>query len=202
MKEWQSEGRGDARQGGSAPSRRGLLRLFRGLAPCAGLLWLVPARGHKFHFSNTQVDYNPGAATLEITIRLFADDLEQVLARRAGRKVEVDRTPDAEALAFGYLREVLRLRGPDMQEIPLRWVGMEAKVDTVYCYVEAPAPPTGLRNLAMAFSLFFELQRGQVNLVSFRDPVHGRPRDMMFRAGDRFKVIIFPEENAAASGDP
>ncbi|MCU0227627.1 MAG: hypothetical protein MUF01_08295 [Bryobacterales bacterium] len=164
--------------------------------------WGRVAHAHKFYFSSTLVEFNPRAKSFEITVRLFADDLELVLRRRSGRTVEVDRAADAEALAFAYLREVLRLRGPDMAEIPLQWVGMETKVDTVYCYLEAPAPATGLRDLAMAFSLFTELQRGQVNLVSFRDPVHGRPRDLMFREGDRFKVVIFPQPEEPASPNP
>ncbi|MCW5963786.1 MAG: hypothetical protein KIT83_07100 [Bryobacterales bacterium] len=183
-------------------NRRDVMRALPLTASAWAFLCGSRAVAHKFYFSSTQVDYNPATASFEITIRLFADDLELVLARRADRKVEVDRTPDAEALTFAYLRDVLRLRGPDMREIPASWVGMETKVDTVYCYLEAPAPPSGLRNMALAFGLFTELQRGQVNLVSFRDPIHGRPRDLMFREGDRFKVVIFPEPEEAPSQNP
>lgn len=175
------------------------------LAGLGLLLALVPPlAAHKFYFSATQVDYNPKSASFEITIRLFADDLEKVLGSRAGRRIEIDRSADAERLAFNYLREVLRLRGPDMREIPLEWVGLETKVDTVYCYLEAKAPPTGLRDMALSHSLFFELGRGQVNLVHFQDRVHGRPRDLMFRAGDRFKVVIFPEpgDEEESGGQP
>lgn len=183
-------------------TRRGFSRALSLALPAWAVMRGRLATAHKFHFSSTQVDFNPATASFEITIRLFADDLELVLARRAQRKVEIDRTPDAEALTFAYLRDVLRLRGPDMREIAVNWVGMEVKVDTVYCYLEAPAPATGLRNMALAFRLFTELQRGQVNLVSFRDPIHGRPRDLMFREGDRFKVVIFPEPEGASSGLP
>jgi len=186
--------------------RAGTRRAFFGIHSLALLTWsawrTAPARAHKFSFSNTQVDYNLATSSFEITVRLFADDLEFVLSRRAENKVEVDRNLRAGALAFSYLREVLRLRGPDMREINLQWVGMETKVDTVYCYLEAPAPETGLQDMAISFSLFFELQRGQVNLMSFRDPVHGRPRDLMFREGDRFKVVIFPEKEQPESGNP
>ncbi len=182
-------------------TRRTLLAVL----PCAGWVMFSGARqglAHKFYFSSTQVDYNLATGSFEITIRLFADDLELVLGRRANRKVEVDRTAEAEALTFAYMQEVLRLRGPDMREIPLTWVGMETKVDTVYCYLEAPAPVTGLRNMAISFSLFAELQRGQVNMISFRDPRNGRPRDLLFREGDRFKVVIFPDPEEPSSANP
>jgi hypothetical protein len=163
-----------------------------------GLLLLIALvssslHAHKFYFSVTQVYNNPDSGNLEVTVRLFADDLEKVLAARTGRRIEVDRSPDAESLSFAYLQEVLRLRGPDMQLIPLNWVGLETKVDTVYCYLEAKAPPTGLRNLAIRQGLFFELRRGQVNMVHFQDRKNGRPRDLIFREGDSFKVVIFPE---------
>lgn len=156
---------------------------------------------HKFYFSVTQVDNNPDTGNLEITIRLFADDLEKVLAARAGHRIEIDRSPDAESQTFGYLREVLRFRDPNLQLLPLSWVGLETKVDTVYCYLETKAPPTGLRDLAMWHTMFFELGRGQVNLVHFQDRKNGRPRDLIFREGDSFKVVIFPAPESEANDD-
>ena len=163
-----------------------------------GVLAPGTSHAHKFHFSNTVVEFNPATASFEITLRLFADDLELVLRRQSGRMIEVDRSPDAEALTFAYLQEVLRLRSPDTTGVELVWVGLETKVDTVYCYLEAPAPPSGLLDFAISDRLFFELQRGQVNLVSFRDPVNGRPRDLQFRAGDGFKVVFFPADANAS----
>jgi len=156
------------------------------------------APAHKFFFSNTQLDYNPESGNFEITVRMFAEELEKVLGMRASRRIEIDRSPDAEQLSSAYLRDVLKLRDADMRELPLTWVGLETKVDTVYCYLEAKAPATGLRDLALQHTMFFELRRGQVNLVSFRDPVNGRPRDLVFREGDRYKVVIFPASDEDA----
>ncbi|MDZ7638452.1 MAG: DUF6702 family protein [Bryobacterales bacterium] len=149
---------------------------------------------HKFHFTSTMLDYNPAAKLYEITVRLFADDIEAVLTRMAGKPIEIDRSPQAESLCFRYLGEKLRLRGPDLKAIPLRWVGMEVKVANVYAYLEATAPSTGLRDLAVENTIFFDLLPDQVNTVILKDPVHGRPRDLLFKGGDRFKVVIFPEE--------
>lgn len=158
----------------------------------------VPAvRAHKFHFTSTLLDYSPSTKTYQLTVRLFADDIEAAIARLAGRRVAVDRQLESEPLVFSYLKDNLAMRGPDMKEIPLTWVGLEVKVSTVYAYLEAPAPESGLVDLAIRNTIFFDLLPGQVNAVILRDPVHGRPADLTFRAGDRFKVVIFPDPEEA-----
>lgn len=182
--------------------RRSLLAMAPGLGVLAALPGARPLAAHKFHFSSTLLDYNPSAKVYEITVRLFADDIEAVMSRMAGRQIEVDRSPDAERLCFAYLSERLRLRGPDTKPIALRWVGLEVKVTTVYAYLEADAPATGLRDLAVENTIFFDLLPGQVNTVILKDPVHGRPRDLSFRSGDRFKVVIFPDPQPEAPAAP
>jgi hypothetical protein len=179
----------------TAVSRRASLRLIA----CGLGLVVLPKRkaaAHKFHFSTTLIELNHESRSFEITVRLFADDLEQVLGERAKRRIEIDRSPDAEMLTFDYVREVLRLRAPDMQEIPLAWVGLETKVDSVYCYLEANAPQSGFRDLAVSHAMFFELQRGQTNIVTFREAGAVKPHDLVFRPGDRFKVVIYPEPDS------
>lgn len=164
-----------------------------GSSALAGELGLRLLPAHKFHFTSTVFEYNPASKCYEITVRLFADDIEAVLSRVAGRSIEIDRDADAEKLAFQYLKETFRVRGPDLTEIPLRWVGLEVKVATVYAYLEATAPDSGLKDLAIANTIFFDLLPDQVNTVILKDPVRGRPSDLIFRMGDRFKVIIFPD---------
>ena len=75
----------------------------------------LPARtyAHKFHASFARVNYNNQAQSLEITLRLFADDLENILSRRAGRQIRLDKTPGAGQLTLAYLQDSFELRGRD-----------------------------------------------------------------------------------------
>ena len=59
----------------------------------------VLATAHQYHFAHLDANWNSRAKTLEVTVRLHADDLEQLLRQRAGRPVELDRDPQAEELA-------------------------------------------------------------------------------------------------------
>ena len=42
------------------------------------------ASAHKFHLGFTQIGYNAQSKSTAITIRLFADDLENALSQRSG----------------------------------------------------------------------------------------------------------------------
>ncbi|HKG20846.1 MAG TPA: DUF6702 family protein, partial [Blastocatellia bacterium] len=113
------------------------------LAVCA--LVAQTALAHKFHESLTQLEYNEQARTVELSLRLFADDLEEGLSRRAARKVRIDKTEDADALTLAYVQDAFELRDRDGRAKIFRWVGMEIKVDVAWVYVEADMPE-GLDN--------------------------------------------------------
>jgi hypothetical protein len=132
------------------------------------LLAAAPAaRAHKFHASLANVDYNAETKTAEISFRLFADDLEASLSRRAGSHVRIGLTDGAERLAHEYVASAFTLRDASGAPLRLEWVGLETQTDVVWIYVQAAAP-AGLDGVAIDDRLFFDQFDDQVNLVVVR----------------------------------
>lgn len=141
------------------------------------------ARAHKFHASLANVEYNETTKSAEISIRVFADDLEASLGKRHGSRVQIGLTPNAEKIAFDYVASAFELRDRSGAKVDLRWVGMEPQADVVWIYVEAPLE-AGLDGATVDDRIFFDLFRDQVNLVNVRH-------------GDRKASLVFEADGAA-----
>ncbi|MGQ9898518.1 MAG: DUF6702 family protein [Acidobacteriota bacterium] len=148
------------------------------------------AAAHKFHASFTTIEFNPEHNLLEISLRVFSDDLENALSRQARRRIELDRTPDAADLAGAYVQERFKLRRSDGTPVRMAWVGMEQRVDMTWLYIEAPAPH-GFAGLEALVTVFFELFRDQKNNVSCKG-AQGKRHDILFRSGDNAFKPLWP----------
>ena len=165
------------------------------LLGCAAL-WATPARtpaaaAHKYYTSLAQVEYNAEEKTVEVTLRVFADDLELALTRRAGREVSLDRTKDADRLVLAYLRDTFKIRNRDGEAKALKWVGMELRAGVAWLYVEAEMPE-GLAGARLRDHVLFELFAEQVNTVSVR--YQGAKADLIFARGDGERVVPSPRK--------
>ena len=151
----------------------------------------APAAAHKYYTSLARVEYNAAEKTVEITLRIFADDLELALTRRAGGEVRLDRTEGAERLVLAYLRDTFELRNREGEGKALKWVGMELRAGVAWLYVEAEMPE-GLAGARLRDHVLCELFAGQVNTVSVRYP--GARGDLVFVRGDGERAVPSPRK--------
>lgn len=151
------------------------------LACACALSWPGGVAAHKYYTSLARAEYNEESKTVEVALRVFADDLELALTRRSGRKIHLDKTEETAALTFAYLRETFEVSGRDGRKVELRWVGMETQGDVAWLYFEAPFPE-GLSGGALRDRVLLELFRTQVNIVTLK--YGGAKLDLVFRRGD------------------
>ena len=144
------------------------------------------AAAHKYHTSLAQVVYNAEEKTVEVSLRVFADDLELALTRRAGRVVSLDRTKDADMLVLSYLRDTFAIRNRAGEAKALKWVGMELRSGVAWLYVEAEMPE-GFSGARLRDHVLFELFEGQINTVSVR--YQGGRADLVFARGDGERIV-------------
>ena len=99
---------------------------------------LMATASHKFYVSVTNVKYAEDANALQITTRIFIDDLEKVLNERYSIDAQLATEKEhknADELISKYLltKFTIRLDG-QLQEI--KFLGKEYKQDLVICYLE------------------------------------------------------------------
>lgn len=150
---------------------------------------IVPQRAaaHTFHTSLMSLEYNHQEQLVEISLQVFSHDLENILTRRAGKNVRLDKTPDAEALIFAYLKDTITLKNSAGETKSFAWVGMETQSDRVWLYFESKMPE-GLNGAQLSNRLFFELLEDQLNLVHLKD--NNKKNDLTFKPGDTFKLLF------------
>lgn len=146
---------------------------------------------HKFHVSVTQIEYNPKGQSAEITIRVFADDLENALSQYSKRSVKLDpatanKDKQVGETVLAYLRGAFELKGKTGRPVKLNWVGMEWQADMFWLYVEGKLP-NGLEGAQLRNKVLQELFEDQVNIVNSK--IDGKQIGLMFDAKDDFKLI-------------
>ena len=144
------------------------------------------AAAHKYYTSLAQVEYNDADKSVEVSLRVFADDLEAALTRRAGRSVTLDRTKDVDRLVLAYLRDTFEIKNRAGERKALRWVGMELRAGVAWLYFEAEMPE-GLAGARLRDHVLFELFPRQVNTVSVR--YRGGHADLVFVRGDGERAL-------------
>jgi len=149
------------------------------------------AAAHKYYVSLTQAEYNDETKTLEIAIRVFADDLELALTRAHKRSIYLDKSPDAPPLVLAYLQEHFEIQNSKGERQKFKWVGMETKVDSVWIYVES-GMPEGLDKARARNTLFFELYPEQTNTVNFKAGT--RRYDFAWKSGDSWRTVFQESE--------
>lgn len=148
---------------------------------------VAASSAHRFHTSFAEADYNAKEASLQITLRTFPDDLENILSRRSKKSVRLDRKKETEPLLAAYLQETFQLKNARGEIVKLSWVGMDAGVDSAWLYFEAALPEGCCAGAELRNGFLFDLYDDQINLVNVK---HGdKKHALTFKNGDRFHPL-------------
>ena len=149
------------------------------------LLSGVSASAHEFHTSLMTVDHNRSEKTLEVTLRVFAHDLEPAIRAHLKRHVDIGAS-GSDQKVFAYIRERISFKTAKGKALEARWVGKEAEAQVIYYYFELPYSGD-VSQLMVSNSLFFERFEEQVNYVTLRSET--KKWDLVFKVGDKLKKV-------------
>ncbi len=94
---------------------------------------------HPFFVSVTEIRQNEKTRTLEISCRIFYDDLERTLEKNNRVKIDILKPADrgkVDALISAYLQKQLQLKA-DGQPVNWKYLGYEIEEDAAWCYLAA-----------------------------------------------------------------
>lgn len=101
---------------------------------------LCLASRHPYYVSICQIDHNPKTKSLEITFKIFTDDLEYAIETSTGEKLRLGSKREnkhAGKILFNYVKENVSFK-IDGKKHRFDYVGYEVEQDLTYIYVEIP----------------------------------------------------------------
>ena len=126
------------------------------------------SKAHAFHTSLSEVHYNTKEKSLEISIRMFTDDLEEALTKaNNGQKIMIGGKHDnSDAILSRYIQQHFAIVTPQKSRKKLNVLGKELEGDATWVYVEIPECQD-LKSHVLYNSIMQELFEDQSNLVNF-----------------------------------
>ena len=155
------------------------------------ILFLLPLFSfnlHKIHVSLTNIVYKKESKTLQITTRVFIDDIENAINKKYGLKLEFDtekETSETDKYLKKYFEENLKIT-IDNQEITLSYLGKEYDEDIVYVYFEMENIPD-FKQIEVKNTVLFDLFDDQQNIIKIKDET---TQKTFFLKPNHFKEIL------------
>ena len=148
----------------------------------------IPVIRHDFHTSLAEVQYNPAEQTLEVSLRVFTDDLESALSKDNGGKT-IRVTDDAAADPFirNYLSRHFAVVDAANRRKPVNLLGKEIMVDVAWIYFEVREVES-LSGKRLQNAVLTELFDDQINMVNFVTP--SGKRSFLFKPGETVQDLV------------
>ena len=135
------------------------------------LLWIDAPEAHDFHVSRCEIVYRSESRSLEITMHMFADDVELALREdhpdpiHLGTELEID---GADAMLNDYILNHLQISITG-KEAALSVLGKEPgeSNEAIWVYVEGTDVDLG-SDMTIAYDLLLDVYSDQKNIVSFQ----------------------------------
>lgn len=147
---------------------------------------------HEFYVSLTEVRFNPQSKRIEVSIRIFPDDLDRALLKKHGIFTQLAselEAPEADSLVGDYLQEHFSLE-VDGQSLELEYLGKEPEADAIWCYLESEkiAEPS---HYQIYNSILIQSFEDQVNIVQVYQGSWNR--GLMFNRDERSDQLTVGE---------
>lgn len=137
----------------------------------ATLLLSVQLLVHPFHVSVSDIKYKEDQKAIQISTRIFLDDLELALQTYTGNdKLDITDKANWELVKTSlkeYVLQNLQLWDEKDKEYQLNYIGAEIEEDVMWCYVEIEKVKK-ISQVKVRNSILHEVWGDQENLVHFR----------------------------------
>lgn len=133
-------------------------------------LWPAPETLHDIHMSKTEVFYNQENQSLEVSMHLFIDDLEDAITSYGVDPLYLETAKESDsssAFIKEYVERFFKIR-VDGKDVAFDFIGKEADYDliAVWCYFEGKGVDIN-SEVEVENRLLLDLYQDQKNVVTF-----------------------------------
>jgi len=121
---------------------------------------------HPFYISVTEINHNATEKTLEISCKMFTEDLETVLNATANPKVDISNPKSKDQvnrLLNQYISSHLQLR-VNGQPVKFELLGFEEEKEATWSYLQVDSI-SSVKTIEILDSLLYDSFKEQINLV-------------------------------------
>lgn len=121
---------------------------------------------HKFYVGVFQIDYFKEKKAVQITARLFIDDLEKALYKKHNKHIYIttkDEIAEANTLIANYLSEKLKIKINNKSQT-IQFLTKEQEDNIVICYLKIPFKDN-IKDLEITNTVLSDIFKEQQNLV-------------------------------------
>jgi hypothetical protein len=132
----------------------------------AGLPQHTAENKHPFYIAVTEINLNTADKTLEISCKMFADDLEYTIEKN--NHVQLDISAEKDKSKFdnyipAYIKNHLGV-AIDGKAVTLSYIGFEKESESAYCYFQVENI-SSLKKIDISNSLLHDFTSDQVNII-------------------------------------
>ena len=140
--------------------------LFKWLPAVVLSLFMGGSAPHPLYITVTEINHNAKDKVLEVSCKIFTNDLETVLEKATKAKVDLSSAKDKAAndkFIDEYIQKHLRLK-VDGKAVSLHFVGSEKEADGTWTYLQANDVPA-VKKLDVANDLLYDAFNQQINIM-------------------------------------
>ena len=130
------------------------------------LLLLTPIADHPFYVSVCEIDYDEKARALQITQKIFLDDLEKGLREYSGENFDI-----MEKASEYKVNRILEAYYPEKMQVKVNgktrtfnYLGSEIEEDAMWCYLEIEKV-RNLKSMEVTNTVLFEIFEDQSTIL-------------------------------------
>ena len=149
---------------------------------------------HEFHLSKCNIEFNEKEQSLQITMHLFIDDLEEALRQGGADQLHIGtekEVADAESYINRYLQQTFKLSDGE-KAFTFQFIGKERTEDlaAIWCYLEI-INVTKIKELTVTNQVLMDVFDDQKNIVHIEGP-NKKTAYFMFMKGQSTDSVQFP----------
>ena len=146
---------------------------------------------HPFHSSIISLKFNDNSRSMEITMRVFANDLEKTINQINDLNIIIDNDDNmqnVDSLIFNYIDKTIFL-SINENECDLSWIGKEFETDIVWLYLEILDIDKKIKKISFENRFLFSSFEDQLNIMNFY--IHGKQKTIMTHKDKPVDILSF-----------